>query len=148
MHQHPAVLPDLTVLENLQVALPDRCSPAAPAKRWPATLLDGVGLKVHLGDRVESLTLAEKHLLEIAKAFALQPKLLILDEPTAPLGGDAVDLLFRRVRDVVAAGTSVIYITHRLAEVRELADRVTVLRDGRVRGTSPVATSPTPSCWR
>ncbi len=98
----------------------------------------GVGLQVHLRDRVETLTLAEKHLLEIAKAFAVRPKLLVLDEPTAPLGGDAVALLFRLVRDVVAAGTSVVYITHRLAEVRELADRVTVLRDGLVRGTSRV----------
>ena len=99
-------------------------------------MLAGVDLDVHLGDRVENLTVAQKHLLEIAKAFAIEPKLLILDEPTAPLGADAVDLLFDRVRKAVAAGTSVIYITHRLAEVRELADRVTVLRDGRVRGTS------------
>ncbi len=139
VHQHPAVLPDLTVLENLQVALPRSVFAGAPEKKVARALLDGVGLQVHLSDRVESLTLAEKHLLEIAKAFAFEPKLLILDEPTAPLGGDAVDLLFRRVRDAVAEGTSVIYITHRLAEVRELADRVTVLRDGRVRGTSQVA---------
>ena len=54
-------------------------------------MLDDVGLRVHLDDRVETLTLAEKHLLEIAKAFAIEPKLLVLDEPTAPLGGDAVD---------------------------------------------------------
>jgi ribose transport system ATP-binding protein len=101
-------------------------------------LLEVVGLQVHLNERVESLTLAEKHLLEIAKAFALRPRLLILDEPTAPLGNDAVDMLFGLVRSAVREGTSVVYITHRLAEVRELADRVTVLRDGRVRGTARV----------
>ena len=101
VHQHPAVLPDLTVLENLQVALPRSVFAEGPDKTVARTLLDGVGLQVHLSDRVESLTLAEKHLLEIAKAFAFEPKLLILDEPTAPLGGDAVDLLFRRVRDAV-----------------------------------------------
>ena len=120
------------------MALPRSVFAGGPDKKTASTLLDGVGLQVHLNDRVESLTLAEKHLLEIAKAFAVEPKLLILDEPTAPLGGDAVDLLFRLVREAVAAGTSVVYITHRLAEVRELADRVTVLRDGRVRGTSSV----------
>jgi ribose transport system ATP-binding protein len=138
VHQHPAVLPDMTVLENLQVALPRSVFSGSPTTKVARELLDGVGLQIHLGERVESLTLAEKHLLEIAKAFAVEPRLLILDEPTAPLGADAVSLLFGRVRETVAAGTSVVYITHRLAEVRELADRVTVLRDGRVRGTSPV----------
>ncbi|MET1038311.1 MAG: ATP-binding cassette domain-containing protein [Aeromicrobium sp.] len=139
VHQHPALLPDLTVLENLQVALPKSAFDGAPAKTAARTMLDRVGLTVHLSDRAESLTLAEKHLLEIAKAFAVKPKLLILDEPTAPLGGDAVDLLFGLVREAVAEGTSVVYITHRLAEVREMATQVTVLRDGRVRGTARVA---------
>jgi ribose transport system ATP-binding protein len=139
VHQHPAVLPDLTVLENLQVALPRSVFAGEPDAKVAQRLLDGVGLQVHLRDRVESLTLAEKHLLEIAKAFAVRPKLLVLDEPTAPLGRDAVELLFRLVREVVEAGTSVVYITHRLAEVRELAHRVTVLRDGRLRGTSRVS---------
>jgi len=139
VHQHPAVLPDLTVQENLQVALPASVFAGAPAATVARRMLDDVGLRVHLNDRVETLTLAEKHLLEIAKAFAIKPKLLVLDEPTAPLGADAVALLFRRVREVVAQGTSVVYITHRLAEVRQLAGRVTVLRDGRVRGTVAVA---------
>src|SRR4029079_6322702 len=58
--------------------------------------------------------------------------------PTAPLGGDAVALLFNRVREIVASGTSVVYITHRLGDYGDSADRVTVLRDGRVRGTSRV----------
>ena len=59
-----------------------------------------------------------------------QPQLLILDEPTAPLSQESVDLLFRVVRELAAQGTAVVYITHRLGEVREIADRVTVLRDG------------------
>ncbi|QNE48316.1 ATP-binding cassette domain-containing protein [Glaciihabitans sp. INWT7] len=139
VHQHPAVLPDMTVLENLQVALPASVfSTGSSVDATAAALLADVGLSVHLRDRVELLTVAQKHLLEIAKALALKPKLLILDEPTAPLGQDSVTLLFDRVRAVVAAGTAVVYITHRLAEVRELADRVTVLRDGRVRGSVPV----------
>jgi ribose transport system ATP-binding protein len=137
VHQHPAVLPDLTVEENLRVALPASLF-AGNADAAVREMLARVDLNVHPGDRVETLTVAQKHLLEIAKAFAIRPRLLILDEPTAPLGGDAVDLLFARVREIVKTGTSVAYITHRMAEVRELADRVTVLRDGKVRGTSAV----------
>ena len=139
VHQHPALLPDMTVLENLQVALPATVFAGGEAVEAIAhRLLDEVGLTIHLRDRVELLTVAQKHLLEIAKALALRPRLLILDEPTAPLGQDSVALLFDRVRAVVAAGTAVVYITHRLAEVRELGNRVTVLRDGRVRGSISV----------
>ncbi|HEY6176938.1 MAG TPA: sugar ABC transporter ATP-binding protein, partial [Kofleriaceae bacterium] len=139
VYQHPAVLPDLTVLENLQVALPDSVFAGGCTEDIAARLLAGVGLHVRLRDRVETLTVAQKHLLEIAKAFAIEPRVLILDEPTAPLGPASVDLLFSRVRSAVAGGAAVVYITHRLAEVRELARRVTVLRDGRLRGESAVA---------
>ena len=139
VHQHPAVLPDLTVQENLEVALPAEVFRTGSRAEVTGRLLAHVGLEVDPRDRVETLTVAQRHLLEIAKAFAVAPTLLILDEPTAPLSGDAVARFFRLVRDQVATGTSVIYITHRLAEVRELADRVTVLRDGRVRGTARVA---------
>ncbi len=138
VHQHPAVLPDLTVEENLRVALPASVFAGRKVADTARELLDGVGLEVHLGDRVETMSVAQKHLLEVAKALAVRPALLVLDEPTAPLGKDSVELLFAKVRAAVADGTSVVYITHRLAEVRELADSVTVLRDGRVRGTAEV----------
>ncbi|MDO9378403.1 MAG: ATP-binding cassette domain-containing protein [Nocardioidaceae bacterium] len=138
VHQHPAVLPDLTVLENLRVALPSSVLPLGGGTEAARAIVDRVGLDIDLGDRVDTLTLAEKHLLEVAKAFALDPTLLILDEPTAPLGADAVDRLFALVRSAVDGGTAVVYITHRMAEVRQLAHRVTVLRDGEVRGTSTV----------
>lgn len=140
VHQHPAVLNDMTVLENLLVALPtDFFAPRKDRDRIARELLESFGLKVNLKQRVESLSVSQKHLLEIAKAFALEPKVLILDEPTAPLDKDSVDLLFSRVRELLPQGTSVIYITHRLAEVRELADRVTVLRDGTLRGVENVS---------
>jgi ribose transport system ATP-binding protein len=139
VYQHPAVLPDMTVLENLQVSLPASVFAGGPDEDIAERLLDGVGLDVHLRDRVELLTVAQKHLLEIAKAFAIHPKVLILDEPTAPLGQESVDLLFALVRQAAAKGTAIVYITHRLAEVRELAHRVTVLRDGKFRGESAVS---------
>ncbi|HET7506455.1 MAG TPA: ATP-binding cassette domain-containing protein, partial [Kofleriaceae bacterium] len=138
VHQHPAVLPEMTVLDNLRVALPDAAFAGAP-EQAAERLLDGVGLCVHLRDRVETLSVAQRQLLEIAKAFALEPRVIMLDEPTASLGQASVDLVFARVRSAVARGVAVVYITHRLAEVRELAQRVTVLRDGRLRGEARVA---------
>ena len=138
-YQHPAVLDDLSVLENLLVALPDRLFEGRPARDFAREILDAVGLSVPLQARGDTLSVAQKQLLEIAKALALNPKVLILDEPTASLDRDATDMLFGRIRAVVRAGTSVIYITHRLAEVRQIAQRVTVLRDGRLAGSGMVA---------
>ncbi|KRE96412.1 ABC transporter [Nocardioides sp. Soil774] len=140
VHQHPAVLPDLTVAENLRLALPAEVLTAGDRSERDGmrAVLDDIDLRVHLEERVDRLSVAQKHLLELAKAFAVRPRILILDEPTAPLGPDSVDLLFERVRSLAASGTAVIYITHRLAEVRLLAQRVTVLRDGRLRGSSTV----------
>ena len=139
VHQHPAILPDMTVEENIRVAIPPSVLRAGGDERATMrSMLAGVGSTVHLADRVEELSVAQKHLLEIAKALVISPRLLILDEPTAPLGKDSVELLFRLVRAAAARGSAVVYITHRLAEVRELADRVTVLRDGKLRGTAQV----------
>jgi ribose transport system ATP-binding protein len=138
VHQHPAVLKDLTVLENLQVSLPSSIFRRRKASKVANELLERVGLKISLKLRVEDLTIAQKHLLEIAKALATSPRILVLDEPTAALGQDSVELLFQLVAKEKANGTAVIYITHRLAEVRELADIVTVLRDGRLMATSPI----------
>jgi ribose transport system ATP-binding protein len=140
VHQHPALLPDMTVAENIRVAVGlehlRRLDP--DVTKAMRLLLDDVHFLGHLEDRVSSLSVARRHLLEIAKAFAVSPRLLILDEPTAPLSQDSVELLFAVVRKFAAQGTAVVYITHRLGEVREIADRVTVLRDGTLRGTSVV----------
>ena len=133
-YQHPAVLDDLSVLENLRVALPDRVFNAGDPDKIARAMLDDVGLHVPLNARADSLTVAQKHLLEIAKALATKPPVLILDEPTAALDQDATEMLFARIRSVVAQGTAVIYITHRLAELRQIAHRVTVLRDGQFAG--------------
>jgi ribose transport system ATP-binding protein len=138
-YQHPAILDDLTVLENLQVALPRSLFKGGSLREVAGDMLDAVGVRVPLQARADTLTVAQKQLLEIAKTLAVGPKVLILDEPTASLDREATEMLFGRIRAVVKAGTSVIYITHRLAELRQIADRVTVLRDGRVRGVALVA---------
>lgn len=139
VHQHPALLPDMTIEENLRLGvLPEHLQFAGNEEASMRALLDEVGMTAHLRDRVDGLSIANKHLLEVAKALAASPKLLILDEPTAPLGKESVELLFEHIRAAAHRGTAVVYITHRLAEVRLLADRVTVLRDGRVSGSAAV----------
>lgn len=136
--QHPAILDDLSIEENLLVAL---SASALSEQRSPAALrrmLETVGLDLPLRMRAGEMTVAEKHLLEIGKALAVRPRLLILDEPTASLDQDATETLFSLVRKAAAEGTAVVYITHRLGEIRQIAQRVTVLRDGKVRGGSLV----------
>jgi len=137
VHQHPALLPDMTVAENIRLSVTrehlDRRD--SDPKLAMQSVLSDVHFTGDLEDRVSSLSVAQRHLLELAKAFAASPRLLILDEPTAPLSQDSVELLFDAVRRLAADGAAVVYITHRLAEVREIAGRVTVLRDGKGRGT-------------
>ena len=138
-YQHPALVPDLTVYENIAMWLPGQVRAAGKdAPSWARSQLARVGCRAGLGQRVSSLTVAQRHLLEVAKALASDPAVLILDEPTAALGADDSATLFAELRRMAARGVAVVYITHRLAEVRELCQRVTVLRDGSVRGTFAV----------
>lgn len=136
VHQTPALLPDLTVAENLVLAIPRTMRPSVfEMGPWVTEKLAVVGCTVHPDTKCGDLPIAERQLIEIAKALATDTKVLILDEPTAPLVQDKVDLLFEQVRRFAAAGVAVVYITHRIPEVRELADTMTILRDGRVRGS-------------
>jgi ribose transport system ATP-binding protein len=136
VYQTPAVLPDLTVAENFFLAMPSDTRPRM--KDLPGATRDAlarVDLDIDPGTRVVRLSVAQRHLFEIAKALAAQPRILILDEPTEPLGGNDVESLFAKVREVAAEGMAVVYISHRLPDVQQIADRITVLRDGRSRGT-------------
>jgi ribose transport system ATP-binding protein len=138
-YQHPALVPDLTVYENIAMWLPGQVRAAGKdAPSWARSQLARVGCRAGLGQRVSNLSVAQRHLLEVAKALASDPAVLILDEPTAALGADDSGTLFAELRRMAASGVAVVYITHRLAEVRELCQRVTVLRDGSVRGTFAV----------
>jgi ribose transport system ATP-binding protein len=139
VHQHPALAPDLSVAENLYLGLPGERRPRLGAlNRWATEILRSAGVGVPAHIEVARLTQAQRHQVEIAKALALSPKALVLDEPTEALDRDQIDALFAQVREVAAAGTSVVYISHRIREVREIADRITVLRDGEVRGVFAV----------
>ena len=92
---------------------------------------------------VASLSPAERQMVEIARAMRGDPKLVILDEPTSSLAAHEVALVFRAVRAASKAGVAVIYVSHRMKEIREIADSATVMRDGKVIGTVPVAEAET-----
>ncbi len=140
VHQHPALLPDLTVAENVVLAMPPgRAPPFARANAFVAAALAPWSSTIDPRARVDELGLADQHVVEIVKALALDPGLLILDEPTEHMDAADVERLFARVRALAADGRAVIYISHRIHEVKAIADRLTVLRDGRVRGTFDAA---------
>ena len=105
VHQHPAVLPDLTVAENMLLAVPRSLrTGSGRGKAWVADQLERVGCTVHPSYRMANVDIAQRHLIELAKALSIEPKILILDEPTAPLTSDLVDLLFEKVRAAAARG--------------------------------------------
>lgn len=97
-------------------------------------LLERVGLDLNPKILVGQLTIGQQQLVEIARALSVEARVIIMDEPTSSLSQGEVETLFRVVRELQHSGISVIYISHRLAEVQELADRVMVLRDGQLAG--------------
>lgn len=103
--------------------------------RQEATIhLASVGLDVDPTTQVSHLSLGQQQLVEIAKALSVQARVLIMDEPTSSLSSSEATNLFRVIQDLRTRGVSVVYISHRLGEVKELSDRVTVLRDGENAG--------------
>lgn len=99
-----------------------------------AKLLKRIGLNVSPKTLVKELTVGQQQMVEIAKALSINARVLIMDEPTSSLSAGESANLFQVIRDLKAAGVSIVYISHRLAEVQDLSDRVTVLRDGENAG--------------
>ncbi len=139
--QEPMVFPDLDVAENIFISHRDRGTLVnwgklyADAERFIAQL--GVSLDAHRP--ASGLTLAEQQTVEIARALSLKVKVLIMDEPTASLSAHEVERLLAIARALKAQGVAVLYISHRLDEIFRVADRVTVLRDGKHISTKPVS---------
>ena len=140
VYQHLSILEDLTVAENMVFAMPASKRPSmAAAAAWTRAHLGAVGAHIDPAARVSDLSTANRQLVEIAKALALEAKVLILDEPTESLTRVESERLFENIRSIREQGTAVVYISHRLPEVRRVADRITVLRDGETRGTFTAA---------
>jgi ABC-type sugar transport system ATPase subunit len=148
VEQELSLVPTLTVLDNIllgRVHTGDSRSRGADRRRVRA-LLSQLGLgDVRPNTVVEDLAIAERQLVEIARALSRDTRILILDEPTATLGEREIERVFAGVRELVAEGRSVIFVSHRLGEVLDLCSRVTVLRDGRLIATRSVAEIDRPS---
>lgn len=134
VHQHFLQVNDFTVLENVVLGSSLRNWPRmqlAPAHARVAALIARFGLAVDPAAPLASLPMGVRQRVEILKALYRNVRLLILDEPTTMLTPQEVDSLFQSLREMVAAGLSVIFITHKLREVRSVCDRITVLRNGK-----------------
>src|SRR5574339_313108 len=140
VHQHFMLIPVMTVTENVMLGVEptrnkvflDRAKVAARIRE----ISEQYGLEVDPDAYVQDLPVGIQQRVEIIKVLYRQADILILDEPTAVLTPQEVEGLFKIVRTLLAAGKSIIFITHKLKEVLEIADRITVLRQGRTVGTA------------
>ncbi|HBN49753.1 MAG TPA: ABC transporter ATP-binding protein, partial [Thalassospira sp.] len=141
IHQELNLAEQLSVEENIFLGREikrgwflDKTAMRAEAKR----LLDQLQCDVDPRTRIRDLSVSDRQMVEIAKALSKKADILILDEPTAVLTGREVEILFDQIRRLRAQGVAILYISHKLDEIKAIADRVTVLRDGRHIVTEPV----------
>ena len=142
IYQEFNLIPTLSVAENIMIG---REAGSAGLVNWPATMraareaLDRLGLRIEPRRLVRDLSVADQQMVEIARALSMEARLIVMDEPTAALSAAEVRRLLDLVRVLKGRGIGVIYVTHRLDEVMAACDRATVLRDGRLVGTVPIA---------
>ncbi|HLH51793.1 MAG TPA: sugar ABC transporter ATP-binding protein [Roseiarcus sp.] len=142
IHQELNLVPELNVAENIFLGREPLIAGLVIDRRRivavAGALLRRLNIKIDPEARVGALRVGEQQLIEIAKALSLDTRILIMDEPTSALSASECETLFKVVRQLAASGVAIIYTSHRLDEVTALADRVTVLRDGRRVLTSPI----------
>lgn len=147
IYQEPSIFPDLTVAENIFVGHQDR----GWLVNWKTMMSDAEEILSRLDIDTDpsmpaaGLTVAGQQAVEIAKAISLDTKVLIMDEPTAALSAHEVERLFGQVRKLRDSGVAVLFITHRLEELFEVCDRISVFRDGRHISTRPMSDASTES---
>ena len=144
VYQELSLVPELSVAHNILLAdLPVRlggfCVDWTAAYDRTAALLESLNLDLDPRRPVRTLGMAEQQMVEIAKAMSTDPRVLLLDEPTSSLANHETDSLFRLVHELAAKGVSIIYISHRLQELKYIASRVSALRDGALAGSIPIA---------
>jgi ribose transport system ATP-binding protein len=145
VYQDLSLVPPLTVTENIFLSRPpfrkgiflNTAKAHDEAVKILASL--GVDTVIDPDSRIEDISVGQQQLVEIAKALSLEPRILILDEPTASLSNSEINVLFRVIERLKGRGISIIYITHYLRDIFKICDRVTVLRDGSVVLAKPVA---------
>lgn len=142
IYQEFTLIPGISAAEN--VFLGEKTTPGIfvdikDRERRTKELFDQMGVSLDPSQKVRSLSPAMQQIVEIAKAISKNVKILIMDEPTAPLTTNEVTTLFRIIRDLKARGVTIIFISHRLEELFAVADRVTVMRDGQYVATKNIA---------
>ncbi len=144
VHQELAMLPESTVVENVYLGaeIAGRAGLLQRGRMRDATvaILERLGTAIRPEARVSSLSVAQRQMIEIARALIGEARIIILDEPTAALSPLEAEALFGVLRGLRDNGRAIIYISHRLGEILDLADTVTVLKDGEVVGTYPAST--------
>ena len=143
IYQELMLFPELSVAENIFIGEEPRKAfgqiDHKEMRERAAEILQRLGHTLDPGETLKNLTVADQQMVEIAKALVGDTKLLVLDEPTAVISGREAALLFERVNNLKEQGVCIIYISHRLEEIFEIADRVTVLKDGQYVGTEDIA---------
>ena len=141
--QEFSLVPQLSVADNIFLGAEVSHHGVLQKKRQDKealALISRLGFALNVSAPVNSLTRAEQQMVEIAKAFRKPPSVLVLDEPTASLTNQEVDKLFELLANLKSEGVGIIYITHRMNELKRIGERITVLRDGRHAGTADVQT--------
>jgi len=140
IHQELNLIPHFSVLENMLLGAPKATRfGLIDWKRsgaGPRAAAAQVGMKFPLETKVSELSVGERWLVMIGKALARDASMIAMDEPTASLSAAETEHLFRLIRDLAASGVAILYVSHRLDEVLDLSDRITVLRDGEIVGRS------------
>ncbi|RDV00777.1 sugar ABC transporter ATP-binding protein [Trinickia dinghuensis] len=142
IHQELNLVPHLSVAENLYLAREPKRGPFVDSRKLNADAvrcLQRIGLDVAPTTPVGTLSIAQQQMVEIAKALSFDSNVLIMDEPTSSLTESETAQLFRIIQELRAAGVAILYISHRLDEMAQIVDRVTVLRDGRHISTDDFA---------
>lgn len=140
VHQHFSLVPTLTVAENLLLGAGRRLRlPRRELAAGVARIEADYGLAIDLDALASDLTVGERQAVEIVKALLREPRLVILDEPTAVLGPDELQALLSTTRRIAADGRAVVLVTHKLAEIEAVGDNATVLRGGSVAGVGAIA---------
>jgi len=145
IHQELALMRDLTAAQNIFIGREPRRGfmlDEAALNRNTQAIFDSMNLKLSPTVKVETLTIAKQQMVEIAKALSYKSRVLIMDEPTAALNDAEIAELFTIINRLKAEGVGVVYISHKMDEIKRISDRVTVMRDGEYVGTVPGATTP------
>ncbi|MBN1901308.1 sugar ABC transporter ATP-binding protein [Candidatus Sumerlaeota bacterium] len=148
IHQELSLAPSLSVADNIflgkTITRWGGFVDYKIQKRKAMRLLERLGLNLDVNEPIDNLSIAMRQLVEIAKALGRDARIIVMDEPTSALNAPEVEKLFSLISDLKRQGCGIVYITHKMEEIEKIADRITVLRDGRLIGAAPASQLPIP----